>query len=186
LPAEARQSLRELAGCPVLALDLSWVRRQVEVWPCVRGVDVHLVLPGTLHIEVKPASARASIAVGRGWHGVSREGRLAGSLAAPRTPLLIGFPLAADDLRDGMAAAERVARLSGASVEAVRRITPTDLEMRLVLPGEPPQRATVNVTPRGSAAEQRWCELVRSGEMVGNRLDLRFDDRLVTSAGGGW
>jgi hypothetical protein len=185
LPRGTVVSLDELVGAPLFTLDLDWVRRQVEMWPGVVGVDVHLVLPGTVRVTVESALVRGTMPVASGWHAVGRNGSLAGPVPGPRPPRLHGFGRLATELREGLAVAERLQRETGGSVEWVRRVTPSDLEVRVVLPEPLSASFTVHVAPDGSRAEERWCELIADGEAVAAWADLRWHDRLVVSAESG-
>ena len=71
-------------------------------------------------------------------------------------------------------------------LEQVRRITPTDLAVALVLDGpealQTRQRIEVHVHPDGSLGEQAWAEFVRSGS-IPTWADARSDHRVVVR---GW
>ena len=168
----------------MLTLDLEWVRHYVEQWPCVSGVDVHFELPNRLLVRVEAARPGGSMPAGRGWHGVGRDGALAGPLSRPVEPIFLGYGAARGELRTGLLAAERVRRTSGGRVTSVRRITPTDLQMRVVLDGESSASMTVHVTPDGSEAERIWSEALLGREIEGKVFDLRWDDRMVISSVG--
>lgn len=176
LPTAVEQSLRDLEGASPLTIDLERIREQVEVWPAVDSVEVHFELPGTVYVTARPATARASVPVGSGWHGVDRSGRLTGALSGPLAPSLEGFRPQAEDLLRGLAVADRLSRATKAEVLAVRRITPSDLELTLDLDGRP---AVVHVTPRPTAAERLWCARAAAGELIWRWADLRWDSRLV-------
>jgi hypothetical protein len=183
LPDSIARSMEALVGRSALAVSPQWVRHQLEVWPAVASVEVQLDLPGTLRVSATPATARGSLAVGRGWHAVTADGAVGGSVETPVEPVLEGFACRADELRRGLEVARRLAEASGGSVEAVRSITPADFQLRLRVPsgGGP---VLVHVAPGATVGERYWCERVKRGERPAPWSDLRWDDRVVVGGVG--
>ena len=178
LPAAARQSLADLVGCPVVLLDLGWVRHQVEMWPGVAAVEVELDLPGTLRVAAHPSQVEGSVQVGRGWHGVAPDGSLAGAIGQARPPVLEGFRPRADELWRGLEVARRLERETGGTVSLVREVTPADCLVALLL-AEGAEPVVVHVPPQATESELFWCRQVRSGARVAPWTDLRAPRRLV-------
>lgn len=183
VPAVTAAALAALEGTSPLLLDLAWVRRQVDAWPEVGEVQVQLELPGVLRVRALQAVAVACFASGRGWHGVTADGRTAGRLAVPHGPILEGFAADPAALRGGLAAAQRLAAALGGEVRSVRHILPDDLELTLQMPGAPAP-LVLHVLPGGGASERRYAELVRAGSLpAAGWADLRLPDRLVIGGG---
>jgi len=176
LPVSLERSLRQLEGTSLLTLDLDRVREQVEAWPGVASVEVRLELPGTLHVTVRQATARASVPVGAGWHGVDDAGRLTGALAQPLPLSLERFPPSPEELRQGLAVADRIGRACLARVRTVRRITPSDFAVALERAGT---ELVIHVRPQPTVGERLWCEHAASGQLAWRWADLRWDSRLV-------
>lgn len=181
VPAAVASQLEQLVGTPALALNLREVRRRVEVWPGIAGVDIHLELPGRLRVVARPAPPSASVRAGWGWHGVAADGTLAGPLGAPLAPVLDGVSLEPAELREALAVAGRVATASGAAVEAVRPVAPADLELRVRTTDG--RRLAVLVGRTAGAAERYWSARVAAGDPPAPWSDARADDRLVIGGG---
>jgi hypothetical protein len=179
LPSKVRESLTCLIGSPQLFLDLDWVRSIVDACPEVDGVDVQLELPGTLCVVARRAQTHGSFRVGKGWHGVTTDGRPAGSLTAPVEPRLEGFT--SSDLELALAVVRRLEQATGATVADLRRVLPDDLEATLHLPDEGPE-VRVHVAPDSTPAERFWCEAVASGHAPA-WADVRWTNRLVIAEG---
>ncbi len=178
LPPSVAASLQGLVGGFPLSVDPQWVRRQVEVWPVVAAVDVRLQLPGTLLVTATPVDPEGSVPRGRRWQAVAGDGGLAGPLTVPLQPVLVGFPTEPTDLRRGLAVARRLQAASGGTVHTVRRVTPTDLEVRLRPPGLD-HAVVVRVRPEVTAGERLWCATAAGGSAIPPWADLRWDDRMV-------
>ena len=176
LPASFELSLRQLEGTSLLTTNLDRIREQVDAWPGVAGVEVRLELPGTLHVTVRQSTARASVPVGAGWHGVDGAGQLTGALTQPMPLSLESFPPSPEDLRQGLAVADRIGRACQARVLTVRRITPSDFEVALDKAGA---SLVIHVRPQPTAGERLWCEHAVSGQLAWRWADLRWDSRLV-------
>lgn len=179
VPTQVLEALGELEGEPVWAVDLDDVRRRLEVWPAVAGVEVRLELPDRLLVRLRPHRTAGSVRIGHGWHGVTVDGDWAGPLATPMIPVIGGRVDDPDDRRRALAAARRVESATGRAVLAARAVTPSDLEMQLAATADDPTELTVHVTPRGTAAERWWSAQVASGGAPSRWADLRWDDRLV-------
>lgn len=178
LPGEVTAQLEELVGRPALTVSPQWVRHQLEVWPEVSEVEVQLELPGTLRVTARPTEAIGSVQVGRRWHAVTSAGELAGAVDRPIAPVLEGVRCRPDELSVALSVAGRVAASTGAPVEAVREITPSDFEVRLRPDGwERP--LVLHVGPEVSAGERYWCARIARGEVASPWADLRWDDRVV-------
>lgn len=177
VPAPVTESLEGMVGHMIPTLDLEWLRRVAATWPAAAEVRVHLDLPGKLVVEIYPETARGSVEVGSRWHAVAADGRLAGGIDEPVTPLLVGFSRPADR-RSAFGVVRRLAEASGGEILAVRRVTPGDyrVEMRF---GGSDRTTTVHVTPDGTEAEKAWSELVRSGATQVEWADVRWAHRLV-------
>lgn len=181
LPAAAVRSLRELVGQPALGLDLAAVRDRVEIWPGVGEVEVELELPGTVHIRAAAAASHGSLRIGNSWHGVAADGSLTGVIDLALPPVLTGFANNLGRSR-GLAVAQRLETATGLQVQAVRRITPSDFELRLRPLAEAPE-IIIYVTPRRTAAEMTWCAAVAGGAVHQTWADLRWSDRIVVGSG---
>lgn len=177
VPEAVTASLESLVGHMVPLLDLDWLHDVAAAWPSASDVQVHLELPGTVVVEIYPEAARGSVAVGRGWHAVAADGRLAGAVRQPAAPELIGFRRPSDR-RMAFSVARRLAEASGGDVLLVEQVTPDDyrVEMRFE---EPERMAAVHVTPDGTVAERAWCDLVKSERSAVEWADLRWPYRLV-------
>jgi hypothetical protein len=182
IPAAARSSLAELVGTPLIFLDLTEVRDLVECWPAVDGSTVSLDLAGTLRVSAGAGSAVASLRRGRSWQAVVGDGRPGHLLTEPTAPVLAGFPPVTSELRRGLAVAHRIATASRGTVEQVRRITPTDLEVTVRLATEAAPTVVVHVHPDGSGGERAWLEALGRCP-VPSWADARSDLRLVVR---GW
>ncbi len=181
LPASTVRSLHELVGQPTLDLDLEAVRDRVEVWPGVGDVQVELELPGTLVVRAEAAPVRGSVRVGRSWHGVGRDGDLAGTVDIAVPPVLEAF--AGDlDRRRALIVAQRMEEASQARVLSIRRITPADYRVTM-LPAGAEEEKVVHVHPRGSLAESAWCAALTRGRVPQAWADLRWADRMVIGGG---
>lgn len=183
LPVEVTAQLEGLVGRPTLAVSPAWVRRQLEVWPEVSAVEVQLELPGTLRITARPAEPAGSVPVGSRWHAVTRTGELSGAVDRPVEPVLEGVRGGAADLRHALAVAERIRRSTGASVQTVRQITPSDFEVH-VRADEVEQPLVLHVRPEATGGERYWCERIARGEATVPWADLRWDDRIVLGGAG--
>jgi hypothetical protein len=175
--------MEALVGRSALEVNPRWVRRQLEVWPAVAAVEVQLDLPGTLRVSATPAMAQGSLAIGRGWHAVTGEGVVGGSLQRPVEPVLFGFPRRPIEFRRGLGIAARIAEASGMRVEAVRFVTPADYEVQL-RSRNIDRPVVVHVTPQATVGEKYWCERVSGGELPPPWADLRWDDRVVVGGEG--
>jgi len=185
LPASMCASLRQLEGTWPCVLPLGWIRSRVEAWPGVAGVRIRLELPGTLRITARPATLAGSVRVGRGWHGVSTDGRLGQRLERPHPPIIEGFSHQQGDLRRALAATRRLRESTGLTPERVRRVLPGDLQITLRLPEPGARLVTVHVAPGGSRAEKAWCEMVlRDPPATPAWSDLRSDHLLVAAPAG--
>jgi hypothetical protein len=182
LPASAAEDLRALRGEWVPAVDLHWVRRQVERWPGVGAVDVELRLPGTLVVRATDEGVCASFPVASGWRAVACDGSPGRRIERPRAPVLLGFGGSASELRRGLAVGRRLAGAAGERVARVRRVTPTDFEVALA--GSPDGRgpAVLRVLPDGSPGEAWWLR-ERAAGRAPRWADLRFTDRVVVGGG---
>lgn len=179
LPAEAVSSLKQLEGRFPLTLGLESLKRELETWPGVASVDVTLELPGTLRVTAKPAVPVASVAVGRGWHGVDSRGHLTGPLDSPRPPVLDRFHHQPAELRRGLAIAARLAEATGTQVETVEPVVNTDYLVTLTRAGLEPWRGTVLVRELPTAAEAAWCSYLAAGQPLSTWGDLRHQSRMV-------
>ncbi len=182
IPGAALTSLAELAGTPMILLDLARVRDLVECWPAVDSSTVSLDLAGTLRVSAGAGSAVASLRRGRAWQAVVGDGRPGHLLTEPTTPVLVDFPPATPELRRGLAVAHRIATASRGTVEQVRRITPTDLEVTVRLATEAAPTVVVHVHPDGSGSERAWLEAL-GRPPVPSWADARSEARLVVR---GW
>ena len=179
IPAPVLDALGDLEGEPVWAVDLDAVRRRLEVWPAVAGVEVRLELPDRIRIRLRPHRIAGSVRVGRGWHGVTADGAWAGPLAGPVAPIVGGRIDGADDRRRTLAAARRLEEATGRTVAAARAVTPSDLEIQFEAALDELRGLTVRVMPRETAAERWWCGEVAAGRPPSRWADVRWDDRLV-------
>ena len=178
LPTEVVAQLQGLVGRPALLVGPQWVRRQLEVWPEVAAVEVRLELPATLRVTARKTDSMGCVPIGRRWHAVNGAGELAGAIDRPIEPILEGISCRPEELRRGLSVARRVAGATGARVEAVRQITPSDYELQLWPEGwERP--LVIHVRPEGTAGERYWCERIASGDVSSPWADLRWDERIV-------
>lgn len=177
VPATVTTSLEGLVGHLVPLLELEWLHRVAATWPAAAEVRVRLDLPGTLVIEIFPETPRGSVGIGSGWHGVATDGRMAGGIERPVAPRLVGFRNAADR-RAAFAVARRLGDASGGEVIEIRKVTPLDFQVEIEF-GTPDRSTTVHVTPDGTDAERRWCELAISQMATVVWADLRWAHRLV-------
>jgi hypothetical protein len=177
LPAVTVHSLHELVGQPTLGLNLETVRDQVEVWPGVGEVEVDFELPGTLRIRAEAAASIGSVRIGRGWHGVSADGTLTGSVGLALPPVLESF-IGDHDRAKGIAVARRLEEAVGGQVIEVRRVTPIDYRVRLQ-PAGADRETIIHVLPQGSSAENAWSAAVAAGTIELRWADLRWTDRIV-------
>jgi len=180
IPQQARLSLESLVGTCPLSLDLDWVRDQLEVWPGVAAVDVHLELPGAMHVSAMPVVACGSVRVGDGWHAVASDGVLGASLETSMNPVLEGFGCLAPALRSALAVADRLQRATGATVLSIKRVMPGDLEVRIQTTSGGESTMRVGLVPTRS--EKTWCALAKAGAAGGGWVDLRVDGRMVIGA----
>ncbi len=178
LPAAAVRSLYELEGRAAFSIDLEAIREQVEAWPGVGEVSVELQLPGTISVRAVAAAVCGSVQVGRSWHGVDSQGRVAGLVETPVLPVLVGFDGGAVHRLQALEAARRLERASLAQVREVRWVTPSDFRVVLTA-GDSGREIVVHVRPEGSPAEVAWCAAAAGGSMSATRADLRWTDRMV-------
>ena len=178
LPGEVVTQLHGLVGRPALLVGPQRVRRQLEVWPEVAAVEIRLELPGTLRVTAQKTDSMGCVPVGRRWHAVNAAGELAGALDRPIEPILEGIRCESEELRRALSVARRVAVASGARVEVVRQITPSDYELRLWPEGSE-RPLVIHVRPDGSAGERYWCERIASGDVISPWADLRWEERIV-------
>lgn len=181
LPATAVNSLHELVGQPAFGLDVKAVRDAVEVWPGVGEVSVELELPGTVHVQAESTPIHGSVRVGRSWHGVGPDGRLAGLVEIAAPPILKGFDGETERSR-GLAATRRLDEASGGRVMEIRRVTPADYRVQLTADGRDGM-LVIHVNPQGSVAESAWCSAVAQGSPMQPWADLRWPDRMVIGGG---
>jgi len=179
VPSQVLDALGDLEGEPVWAIDLDDVRRRLEVWPAVAGVEVRLELPGRLLVRMRPHRIAGSVRVGRGWRGVTADGGWAGPLPGPVAPIVDGRADGPDERRRALAAARRLESATGREVLMARAVTPSDLEVRLAPTADDPLGLVARVAPRETAAERWWSEQVAAGRPPSRWADLRWDDRLV-------
>ncbi len=179
VPNQVVEALGDLEGEPVWAVDLDDVRRRLEVWPAVAGVEVRLELPDRLLVRMRPHRIAGSARVGRGWHGVTLDGGWAGPLPGPVAPIVEGRADGVDDRRRALTVARRLETATGRAVLEARAITPSDLEVHLAATAHDPLGLVARVAPRETAAERWWSGLVASGQTPSRWVDLRWDDRLV-------
>lgn len=177
VPASVTTSLDGLVGHMVPLLDLDWLHEVAAAWPSASDVRVHLELPGKVVVEIYPETPRGSVAVGRGWHAVAADGRLAGVVDGPSAPELVGFRRPSDR-RVAFSVARRLTEASGGEVVAVEQVTPSDYRVEMRFDG-PSRTATVHVIPEGTDAERAWCDLVKSENAAVEWADLRWPHRLV-------
>jgi hypothetical protein len=177
VPASVLDSFHGLVGHAVPFLDLEWARRLAATWPAAGEIQLRLELPGTLIVEIFPEAVRGSVAMGRGWHAVAADGRLAGHLDGPVSPRLVDFRRPTDR-RLAFAVACRVAGESGGQVVEVRQVTPDDYRVELQL-GDDRRVVVAHVDPQGTDAERAWCQLVATDGAVIEWADLRWPHRLV-------
>jgi hypothetical protein len=176
VPPSTSVSLEGLSGHLIPLLDLDWLHGVAAVRPEVSDVQVRLDLPGTIVVAIYPEQMRGSMAVGSGWHAVAADGRMAGAIAGPSAPELIGFQRPADR-RSAFSVARRIADASGGRVVSLEQVTPADYRLELEI-GQPSRAVTVHVDPGGTEAEEVWCELVKNdGAVVW--ADLRWPHRIV-------
>jgi hypothetical protein len=181
LPPGVTQSLQGLVGRFPLAVDPQWIRQQVEVWPGVESVDVRLELPATVKVSATQTVAHGSVPIGVGWQAVAADGSLAGSLPDRYPPVFEGFSNRPHELRSALEVAKRLIAASGGRVEAIRFITPSDLEARILL--QSGTTSVVHVRPEGTEGERFWCEAAANGELTTRWADLRWHDRMVVGGG---
>jgi hypothetical protein len=181
VPGTVAESLAGLVGHSVVLLDLEWLRMVAATWPDAGDVRVRLELPGTLVVAIVPQPAAGSVRVGRGWHAVSADGRMAGAVAAPVPPVLGSLARPADRRR-ALQVARRLAEASGAGVDGVELVTPADLRVSLLI--DDGREAVIHVTPDGTEAERVWCRAVRSGGGTAEWADLRWPHRMVVRGDG--
>ena len=181
LPATAVNSLHELVGQPAFGLDVQAIRDAVEVWPGVGEVAVELELPGTVRVRAESTPIFGSVRVGRSWHGVGADGRLAGLVEIASPPILKGFDGEVERSR-GLAAARRLDEASGGQVMEILRVTPADYRVQLAADGRKGLLA-IHVNPQGSAAEGAWCAAIAQGSPMQPWADLRWPDRMVIGGG---
>lgn len=178
LPSEVTASLKQLVGRPALTVSPQWVRRQLEQWPEVAEVEVRLELPGTLRVAATRKAALGSVAAGKRWHAVTRDGELAGVLDQPLEPVLEDVRCRPAEMRRALAVAERCAQATGGRVEIVREITPADYELRL-WPAGAERPVVLHLGPEPTAGERYWLARIAHGEAASPWADLRWEDRLV-------
>lgn len=181
LPAASVNSLYELVGQPALGLDLEAVRDRVEIWPGVGEVEVELELPGTVHVRAAASVSRGSLRVGRSWHGVAADGSFTGPVDFALPPVLTGFT-GEDERSRGLAVARRLEEATGAQVNGVHRVTPSDFRLQLEQSGGGPE-IVIHVLPQGTDAEKAWCAAVADGSQSRTWADLRWTDRIVFGGG---
>ena len=179
VPQPVLDALQQLRGEPVWTVDLENVRRRLEVWPAVAGVEVRLELPDRLHVRLRPQRIAGSVRVGAGWQGVTVDGAWAGPLAGPESPIVEGRVDAVDDRRRALAAARRLQTAAGRAVNSVRAITPSDLEVRFTPTPDDPSLRVVRVAPQATDGERWWCAQMMDGHPPARWADLRWDDRVV-------
>jgi hypothetical protein len=177
VPESVSSALDDLVGHCVWLLDLEWAKQLAGGWPSAADVQVRLDLPGTLEVDIDPEPIRGSVAVGRGWHAVASDGRLAGSVTAPVEPRLEGLQRSSDR-RVAFGVARRLTAASGGSVTRIRQVTPADYRVAIRF-DELDHEAVVHVSPAGTEAERVWCELVNSDRLAAGWADLRWDHRMV-------
>ena len=182
LPPTAVRSLHELAGQPALGLDLDAIRDCVEIWPGVGEVAVELQLPGTVSIRAEAAITHGSVQVGRGWHGLDPDGRLAGVVGVPLPPVLRGFAGGDTDRLRGLEAALRLEEATRGQVLEIHRVTPADYRVVLI-PEDGGEAMIVHVRPEGTVAERAWSARVAEGSMAEAWADVRWQDRMVLGGG---
>lgn len=181
VPEAVTASLESLVGHLIPPLELEWLHQVAASWPVASEVRVHLELPGTVVVEIFPETARGSVPVGSGWHAVTADGRLAGTLDQPREPQLIGFRRRSDR-RTAFAVAKRMAGASGADVVAVEQVTPADYKVGLRFKKDGGS-TTAHVMPEGTTAERAWCEQAKNGGAMFDWVDLRWPHRMVLRSG---
>jgi hypothetical protein len=177
VPESVTTSLNGLVGYVVPLLDLAWLHQVAATWPAAAEVRVQLELPGTLIVEIFPETICGSVPIGRRWHAVAADGRLAGALSGPRPPELVGFRRP-PDRRLAFAVARRLAVESGAEVTAIELVTPEDYRVSLSF-GRQGETAEIHVVPEGTPAEEAWCALVMDEGLKVDWADLRWPHRLV-------
>ena len=181
LPSTAVSSLHELVGQPAFGLDVTAIRDAVEVWPGVGEVAVELELPGTVHVRAQSTPIFGSVRVGRSWHGVGADGRLAGLVEVAAPPILKGFDGEVERAR-ALAVARRLDEGSGGRVMEIRRVTPADYRVLVEAEGRDGLLG-IHVDPQGSAAEKAWCAAIANGSPMRQWADLRWQDRMVIGGG---
>lgn len=178
VPDVVAGGLASYVGTPAIGLDLAEVRRRVEAWPGIDGVDVRFELPGRVRVLAHAARPCASLRIGRGWRGVAVDGALAGALSAPLEPQLSGFGTDPLVLRTALAVVRRLARATGGTVVAVRAVAPDDFALEL-RPAAAGALLTVVVGRDCSRGESYWSARVAAGDPPGTWCDARSDERLV-------
>ncbi len=182
VPEAVESELGCYLGTPAIGLDLAEVRRRVEAWPGIDGVDVRFELPGRLRVLAHTARPCASLRIGRRWHGVAVDGALAGALAAPLEPRLAGFGTDPRALRTALAVVRRIELATGGAVVAARAVVPEDLALEL-RPADDDALLTVVVGRDHSRGEEYWASRVAAGDLPGTWCDARSDERLVIGGG---
>lgn len=179
VPEHVVRELRSLEGRMVAGLDLDHVRAAVEVWPGVDWVEVRLELPGVLRVRALPSPIAGSTRIGHRWHGVTRDGTLAGPAAAPVLPVVEAPAMDAETRARLLAVARRVGASCGRPVHSVRAVTPVDLRLELAPKSLHEAPVVLHVAPRPTAAEAWWCARLAAGEATARWADLRSDGRAV-------
>lgn len=181
VPRSAVESLQELVGQPAIGLDVDAIKDRIQIWPGVGEVRVDFVLPSTIEVRAETAPTLGCVKVGSGWHGVGEDGGLTGRLQVGVLPVLEGFSTTGDRRR-ALEAARRVRESAGVEVTKVRRVTPSDFELRLEV-GEVGGDVVIHVRPEGSAGERSWCAAFAGGGVAQPWADLRWSDRIVIGGG---
>ena len=178
-PACLRRNLELIAGAPLLAADLGWIRRQVEAWPGIAAIEIRRELDGTLLVDWSPCEAAGSFRTGLGWHAVCADGTPGPRIGGPVAPV-IEAPL--DEPATVRRVLEATRRLEEAGLPAVTRVRlllPGELELT-ARRGEETVRVLATVEPRRS---ERLLGRLAAAESV-RFLDLTADDRIVIERNG--
>lgn len=182
VPPTAVASIRSLIGTPMVLVHLDWVRRHLDRWPTVGGVEVLCRLDGTVLVTTRPARAAASIRVGSGWHGIDRHGQPTGRLSERRTPVL-HCAGDSDTLGSALSVARRLEALDIGAVQSVTFVSPSVLAVDLENDG---RSFTAHVRTETSDSEEGLTRLWSTRRLPDHGfVDATRDDRLVVGERGG-
>ncbi len=179
VPESVIRGVHTLHGTSVFALDLHWIRTALSRWPGVASAEVRLEPSGVLRIRCTDAPVVASLAIGRGWHGVLPNGSLGPQLQAPNEIAIVDVANDPAVLRQALRAVARVRPHLHAHSLRVTSALPGTFRIE-ALSATGACAVTLELAARPTAAERAWLELVASDRLHGARwFDLRGEHRLV-------